>query len=154
MPLLFLRHAKAGDRSRWAPPDHLRPLSEKGRLQAEALVDAYAAFPVERILTSAYVRCAQTVEPLAAALALPVEETPALAEGAGWQAPFDLMRDLAGTTAVLCTHGDVMVETLDALERRTGLALPPGYACQKAGTWVLLGDDFPFAGTRYLPPPR
>ena len=153
MPLLLLRHAKAGNRMKWDPPDHLRPLAEKGRAQAEALVLEYRAFEVTRLLTSPYVRCVQTVGPLAAALGVAVEETAALAEGAGSRAALDLMRRLAGTTAVLCTHGDVMIDTLDALEDVTGLELPPSYPSAKGGTWLLEGEGFPFAGARYLPPP-
>ena len=153
MPLLLLRHAEAGNRGKWEAPDHLRPLSEQGRSQAEAVVGQYREFAVTRVLTSPFVRCVQTVEPLGAALGLPVEETTDLAEGAGPKAALALMRTLAGTTAVLCTHGDVMVDVLDALEEHSGLALPPEYPCAKGGTWVLDGNGLPFTRARYLAPP-
>ena len=60
-------------RSEWEGDDRLRPLDERGRRQAEALVDALAAFPITRIFSSPYDRCVQTVEPLAAQRGLPVE---------------------------------------------------------------------------------
>jgi len=99
MPLLFLRHAQAGNRLKWEAPDRLRPLSEEGRLQAEALIALYAPLPVTRVLSSPYVRCVQTVEPLAVALGLDVEERSELAEGTGARPTLELMRRLAGTTA-------------------------------------------------------
>ena len=153
MPLLLLRHAKAGNRRKWEAPDHLRPLSEEGRAQAEALVGQYRNFAVAQVLTSPFARCVQTVEPLGVALGLPVEETADLAEGAGATAALALMRTLADTTAVLCTHGDVMVDVLEALKEHSGLALPPEYPCAKGGTWVLEGSGFPFTRARYLAPP-
>lgn len=153
MPLLFLRHAKAGNRTKWEPPDHLRPLSRKGRVQAGALVDALGSYPVTRVLTSPYVRCVQTVEPLAHALGVAVEESPELGEGTGSRPTLELMRRLAGTTAVLCTHGDVMDDVLKALKEEAGLALPGDSPCAKGGTWVLEGDGFPFRSAHYLPPP-
>ena len=38
MRLLVVRHASAGDRSRWKGDDRLRPLDRRGRRQAEGLV--------------------------------------------------------------------------------------------------------------------
>ena len=39
----FIRHAKAGSRSRWEQDDRLRPLSSGGFKQADALVSILAA---------------------------------------------------------------------------------------------------------------
>ena len=87
MPLHLLRHATAGHRRPGDDADHLRPLDERGRLQAAALPEQYAHFGIERILTSPFVRCRQSVEPLADALRLPVEERAKLAEGTTEAAP-------------------------------------------------------------------
>src|SRR5919106_1615180 len=35
VPIYLVRHAKAGNRGEWTNPDHLRPLSENGKQQAE-----------------------------------------------------------------------------------------------------------------------
>jgi broad specificity phosphatase PhoE len=40
VPLLLVRHASAGDRDEWDGPDGARPLDERGRAQAAALVAA------------------------------------------------------------------------------------------------------------------
>ena len=65
MAVLVVRHAKAGDRSSWPGADRDRPLSGKGRRQAEALVDTLSDWKPVRILSSPFARCVQTVEPLA-----------------------------------------------------------------------------------------
>lgn len=143
MAVLLVRHAKAGDRDAWDGPDDLRPLTEKGDAQAQALVDTLAGFDVVRVLSSPYLRCSQTVAPLAAARGLAVEPTDDLAEGAG-PAGAALTRSLVAEPgyAVLCTHGDVMEEVLDGLGVRRA-----DYA-RKGETWVLEQ-----AGARSIPAP-
>ena len=64
MTVLLVRHARAGSRKYWKGPDIERPLSKKGRRQAEGLVDMVSRYPIKRILSSPYVRCVQTVEQL------------------------------------------------------------------------------------------
>jgi 8-oxo-dGTP diphosphatase len=143
MSVLLVRHAKAADRDGWEGPDDMRPLTGKGQRQAEGLVATLADFDVVRILSSPYLRCTQTVAPLAAARRLPVEPCDDLAEGAG-HAALALVRGLvsAPRDIVLCTHGDVVEEVLDGLGvRRSGWTA-------KGATWVL-GDE----QARCLPPP-
>ncbi len=152
MALYLVRHAKAGSRRDWDGPDEARPLSRKGRRQAEGLVHVLADRPVQRVLSSPYVRCVQTVEPLAEKLGVPVEEADALAEGAAPGDAVDLLRALASSTAVLCTHGDLIPPVLDTLAATEGLLLPPGYPFAKGSTWELdvVGDRW--LSARYLPP--
>ncbi len=141
MALLLLRHATAGHRRDDDPRDHLRPLDDRGRLQARALPSLYSGFGVGRVLTSPFVRCRQSVEPLAASLRLPVEERPELAEGVAEAELASLVAELAGSTAVLCTHGDVL-----------GLLL--GEEPEKGSTWVVEADPAGGLDRRsYLPPP-
>lgn len=114
MPLLVVRHARAGRRSAYAGEDGDRPLSSRGTIQAEALVPLLASFRPRRILSSPAVRCFETVCPLAEALGLPIESVGELAEGNG-PAALKLLARMAGETAVLSTHGDVAAELLDVL---------------------------------------
>jgi phosphohistidine phosphatase SixA len=140
MIVLLLRHATAGKSSN-APDDHLRPLDESGWEQAHKLVDTLAPYDVQRILTSPYVRCRQTVESLARALGLPAEERPELAEGSTSEDVLGLVGSLDGATGVLCTHGDVVIELL-------------GEESKKGSTWVLeVAPDGGLARREYLPPP-
>jgi 8-oxo-dGTP diphosphatase len=140
MTVLLLRHATAG-KSTSAPDDHLRPLDERGWEQAEKLVDTLAPYDVQRILTSPYIRCRQTVEPLARALGRPIEERPELAEGSTAEDALRLVGSLDGQAAVLCTHGDVVYELL-------------GEESKKGSTWVLDADEDGSLERRvYIPPP-
>ena len=104
MTSVLVRHASAGDRDDWDGDDRLRPLDGRGRRQAAELVDRLRGIEVRRIVSSPYVRCVETVEPLAGALGLSVEQDDRLAEGAG-RASLDLLRE---DGVVGCTHGDVV----------------------------------------------
>jgi 8-oxo-dGTP diphosphatase len=101
---VILRHASAGDRDEWAGDDWHRPLDEKGWRQAAKIAEALGTEDVQRVVSSPYVRCVQTVEPLAAALGLEVELDDRLAEGAGGSA--QALLEEGGVVA--CTHGDVI----------------------------------------------
>lgn len=153
MSLLLVRHALAGSRQDWDGPDFERPLSKRGRSQAESLVRLLADRPVSSVHSSPYVRCVQTVEPLAAARGLAVERAPQLAEGAASADAVELLRGLMGTSAVLCTHGDMVPVILDALAAADGLHLPSHYPFAKGSTWELEAVDGRWVHARYLPPP-
>jgi 8-oxo-(d)GTP phosphatase len=103
--MILLRHAWAGDSSRWKGDDRVRPLDKRGRKQAEALVEELSAFTIDRIVSSPYLRCVQTVEPLAQARGLEIEERPELGEDLQSTEGADLVRDLVGTAALVCGHG-------------------------------------------------
>lgn len=146
MALHLVRHAKAGSRPDWGQPDELRPLTGAGRVQAEALAGKLAPFPVERVLSSRYARCVQTVEPLAAALEMPIEELPALAEEADIDQTWALLEELAaaGTEAVLCSHGNIIGPLLDRLHRR-GIQLDGDeWSCKKGSIWRVEVEDGAF----------
>jgi broad specificity phosphatase PhoE len=153
MTILLVRHAKASNRYRWEGDDRLRPLTKKGREQASLLVEALAPLAPERILSSPYTRCVQTVEPLGETLGLPIERTEALAEGHTPSA-LHLLRSLSDQRVVTCGHGDVIPEILWALGDRDGLKLPPDLRWAKGSTWMLEGAGGRFSSARYLPPRR
>ena len=117
MTSVLLRHASAGDRHDFEHDDHLRPLDARGRRQSDELVELLRPFGVRRILSSPYVRCVQTVEPLAAALGLEVELDDRLEEGEGGAAA-ELLRE---DGVVCCTHGDI-VEALVGRGLKKGAA--------------------------------
>src|SRR5258708_7830454 len=110
MPMYVVRHAKAGDRAEWEGHDRLRPLSKSGRRQAEELAAWLKKEPIHAILSSEYVRCVQTVEPLADQHKLPVVPRKDLEEGAGGESIFRMVSEFEGRNVVLCTHGDVVEE--------------------------------------------
>lgn len=152
MPLILVRHAVAESRRGWEEPDLVRPLNDRGRKQADALVDQLASYPVSRVLSSPYLRCTQTVAPLAIAVAVDVEESDALAEGMSRDA-VELARALADSTAALCSHGDVIPRVLQTLVIEDELDLGADPRWQKGSSWVLDSDGRRFTSARYLPPP-
>jgi phosphohistidine phosphatase SixA len=134
--LYLVRHAKAGSRERWQGDDRLRPLSKSGRRQAEALVKVFEGRKVERILSSPYLRCVQTVQRLAAERMLPIEEADALAEGAPLDEVLALVAELEGVSAVLCSHGDVVPALVEHLVQR-GMLVDGEPNWRKGSTWVI-----------------
>ena len=148
----MVRHAKSGSRSQWSGDDRLRPLTKKGQKQAEALVDVFEPFPISAVYSSPYLRCVQTVQPLAKALKLPLKQTPSLGEGKGLSGAMQLMGDTKLKRAVLCTHGDIMWELVEELvKRKVARAGEGGY--DKGATWVVEVDDGSFVKARYIPAP-
>lgn len=140
MPILLVRHATAGKRGTWEGDDRLRPLDERGRRQAAGLVVQLGRFEPERILSSPFLRCMQTVEPLAGELGLAVETAEELSEGAGRRHALALLLRLGPTTAVLCTHGDIVEDLL-------------GEESEKGSTWVLSVDGERVTPLEHIPPP-
>jgi phosphohistidine phosphatase SixA len=151
VPVLLIRHAHAGSRKQWDGPDDQRPLSDKGFQQAARLVRELDGWAVQRVLSSPYVRCVQTVEALARELGVPVEVTDVLAEGHGAEA-VDLVRSLANDKVALCTHGDVIPEVLVTLADEDRLELGPDPRQAKGSVWILEATGPLFTRATYLPP--
>lgn len=103
--MILLRHAWAGDRGEWEGDDRDRPLDDRGRAQARELVEELASFTIARILSSPYVRCVQTVEPLARARGLEIEERVELGEEQQDDEGAQLVGTLVHTDALVCGHG-------------------------------------------------
>jgi 8-oxo-dGTP diphosphatase len=109
---LVFRHGSAGSREDWAGDDRLRPLDGRGRKQARKLVKKVEGRELDRIVSSPYVRCVESVGPLAEKRGLGVEERDELAEGATRGEIFALLDELEGSSFLLCTHGDIVFELL------------------------------------------
>lgn len=138
MRILLVRHASARDRDEWSGEDGLRPLEERGKSQAEGVAALLRPFAPTAILSSAAVRCRQTVEPLADALGLEVENRGELAEGSSRNDVLRLARALPDELAVFCTHGDVVEEVL-------------GKESKKGSTWILRLEGGAVEPLQYLP---
>jgi phosphohistidine phosphatase SixA len=103
--VIVVRHAEAVERDEWEGDDRLRPLVTRGRAQAEGLIAALEGHEISRIVSSPFLRCMQTVEPLAAALGLTVEPLDELGEERQAGDGAALVRSLAGEPIVACVHG-------------------------------------------------
>jgi 8-oxo-(d)GTP phosphatase len=115
--ILLIRHARAGERSEWQGDDRLRPLDERGRLQAAALVELLRDYEVDRIVSSPYDRCVQTVEPLAAARGLGVEQREELSDELQEVDGVALVDTLEGHAAICC-HGELAPALIDEPQKK------------------------------------
>jgi 8-oxo-dGTP diphosphatase len=146
--VFLVRHGKAGDRDAWVEDDTLRPLTRKGLAQAEGIVGQLRACPVDHVLSSPFVRCVQTVRPLALARSVPIEEHDALAEGAVAADALGLVRGRGGAV-VCCSHGDVIAAIVSTLAEH-GMALRDDAVWKKGSTWMLSREGGLFTEARYL----
>jgi 8-oxo-dGTP diphosphatase len=152
----LLRHARAGRRSTWKGDDERRPLTKVGRRQAAGILGVLGEAPITRIVSSPYVRCQQSVEPLARRLNAPIEVVDGLAEGVDLHEVLRVLEKVSDQTTVLCTHGDVIELLLGHLRsdginvgKRRGRPL-----MEKGSVWELETKRGRVIGATYLPPPR
>jgi 8-oxo-(d)GTP phosphatase len=137
VPLILVRHASAGEKGSWPGDDLLRPLDAEGAMDAVLLADLLSCFaPSARVISSAALRCIQTVRPYAAAFGGSVEADAALAvPGGDGDNSFDrtedadhvrrLIRGLVATAepTVVCLHRENLPVALAAACSALG-ALP------------------------------
>lgn len=133
--LYVVRHAKAGERRLWSDDDMQRPLSKKGWKQSELVAKRIAKLGPTKLVSSPYVRCVQTLEPLGTLTDTKVKVDQRLCEDEPFEPVLELLRELPAGS-VLSTHGDIIPATMQALTRR-GMKMntPPDW--RKAAVWVL-----------------
>ena len=148
-----VRHAEAGDRKRWTGSDEARPLSKGGRRQAAGLAVRFAGEPFVQFLSSPFLRCVQTLEPLAEARGVAIEPLDQLAEGKPWEylEKLILQAEGEGPTAV-CVHGDVYLGLMTDLFER-GVSGPVARGFKKGSAWVLEVSDGAIVSARHVPAP-
>jgi len=150
MSLYLVRHAKALSRTEWEQDDRVRPLSPGGHRQAIRLVEALRKVEVARLVSSPYLRCRQTLEPLAAERALPLELDERFAEGGRLSRALQLLESLRGEVAVVCGHGDLIPQIVARWSRERSQPLE-SIECEKGSVWVL--EEGPPPRARYVAPP-
>ena len=151
--LYLVRHAKAGSRSQWVGDDRPRPLTEAGHVQAQLLADLLGPVAAGELVSSPYLRCIQTIEPLGERVGRSVRADERLAEDTGFEGALALLGELPDGS-VLCSHGDVIPATIGALQRR-GCIIRNEPDWRKASTWVITRTaDGEFAEATCLPPPE
>jgi 8-oxo-dGTP diphosphatase len=139
--LIILRHTKALERGDWDEKDSERTLNEKGEDQARRLIKHLEPFAIEEVYTSNYVRCVQTVTPLANARDLVITQVPSLNEETFEEDP---LRSVSFANALkqdeknilICSHNPVIPTMLRGilntkLKNKDLIKLEPGDA------WVI-----------------
>ncbi|MDQ1124966.1 NUDIX hydrolase [Microbacterium trichothecenolyticum] len=124
-PLIALRHGKARPRDEWEGADTDRPLTTRGRRQAEAIVGPLLAYGVRRIVSSPAERCVRTVTPLSHALGQRIQMSGAISQDAWEQGRSDARsvigeRVRARKPVVLASHGPVLPDILQEVALATG----------------------------------
>jgi len=133
--IYLIRHAKAGERREWDGDDIDRPLSKRGWRQSEAVAKRLEKHGATALYSSGYVRCMQTLEPLAKRLGTEVRADSRLFEYEPFEPVLDLLGDVENG-AVLCSHGDIIPATIQALQRR-GMRVETPADWGKSSVWVL-----------------
>ena len=139
--VLLVRHAKAGKRSEWAGQDELRPLTKPGWQQAAAVRALAPLFGVDRVHSAPLLRCQQTVEAVAADLAVPLTSEPLLSEEIYRERADEAAGRLteivaAGGVAAVCSQGGVIPGLVSGLADTGGLDLD-AVESRKGSVWPL-----------------
>lgn len=134
VPLLLARHTRAMKRSAWKDKDgkgaeETRPLTKTGYERAESLVRVFAAYGVERVVSSPWRRCVESVEPYAKATGYDVETKDELTETAHEKKPKAvaalvrkwLRKEMRPTVA--CLHRPTLPTVMETLEEYTPQAI-------------------------------
>ena len=123
--LLITRHARARKRTVWKGGESTRPLTSVGEAQARGLVPLFSAYGVDRILSSPWRRCVDTVAPYAEAIGAEIEMHPEITEDAHKAKPKKarkLIRDESRKRApgvAICTHRPVLPTMMDEVAVNT-----------------------------------
>ncbi|RFA07257.1 DNA mismatch repair protein MutT [Subtercola boreus] len=121
--LIALRHAKTIPGSEFDGPDTDRPLTHRGRTEANVIVPALSAFGPDVVISSDARRCLETVTPFSEAAEVRVRSTHLISQDAFEDGTSDVRRVVAKRvrklrSAILCAHGPVLPEIV----REVGLA--------------------------------
>ncbi len=148
-PLILLRHASAGRKSRWPDADRSRPLDADGERDAVSLAALLRCFGVSRVISAPAERCLATVRPYAAATgaAVEVEEAFDVAEAdpSGWRPANPAAAGekaaarlaAAGEPVIICAHRENLPLLLAAACAELGAPPPTGAPLRKGEFLVL-----------------
>lgn len=128
--LLLARHTRAMRRSAWKDKDGVgaeetRPLTKTGYERAEALVRVFSAYGVERIVSSPWRRCVESMTPYGKAVGVDIETKDVLTEAAHEKEPKPvaslvkkwLRKELR--PMVVCLHRPTLPTVMETLEEFT-----------------------------------
>lgn len=149
----LLRHALAGARNDWDGDDRARPLNKKGRSQVAAIVENLAGAGIDRVISSPFLRCVETAKPIAKRVGVKLEVDDRLGEDAPPAGTFEVVQEVAGYNAVLCTHGDPIGTTLKK-GKKAGMTIESPVNLAKASTWKIEIVGGVLTTARYVKPPK
>jgi 8-oxo-dGTP pyrophosphatase MutT (NUDIX family)/phosphohistidine phosphatase SixA len=123
--IIALRHGKATPPGDWPGPDATRPLLPRGENQALSIAQGIAAFRPATLISSTAVRCTTTLTETARVTGLDVAQSDDISQDAytsrGSAVTALVEEQLAArATTVLCSHGPVLPQIIEAVVRATG----------------------------------
>ncbi|MGP5731693.1 NUDIX hydrolase [Arthrobacter rhombi] len=123
VPFIVVRHAKAKPRSSWTKEEGKRPLAATGKRQALEVDALLSSWHPERVASSPWTRCIQTVSPYLKRHDLGVKLVPALTEHEAKRRPSTARKAVLkllnkGVPQAVCTHRPVLPLVFDALAER------------------------------------
>ncbi len=127
-PIIALRHGKAVPPGSWDGPDATRPLLHRGLAEARSVAPAIAAWGPTKLISSTAVRCVSTIEPTASITGLPVRQEVRISQDAYEDGTARVTKVVRKRVAkqrpvVLCSHGPVLPDIIDAVAAATGTPL-------------------------------
>jgi 8-oxo-dGTP pyrophosphatase MutT (NUDIX family)/phosphohistidine phosphatase SixA len=155
VPCVLLRHASAGRKGGWPGDDLLRPLDDRGMVDAQTLAGLLACYAPVRVISSAAERCLGTVRPYAERIGAAIEAEPAFTvrSHAGSDRAEAARRRMAGLLAdpapmVVCAHRENLPVLLGQARSVLGEVMrdgtgpdsappPDDQSPPKGGFWVL-----------------
>ncbi len=120
-PVVVVRHGTARPRDAWSRADSDRPLVAAGRRQALALASLLQCWRPERVLSSPWLRCRETVRPYLALGGARLSTKKGLSEDGFRRDPEKVGKHVRrllerARPALLCTHRPVLPAVFAALE--------------------------------------
>jgi 2,3-bisphosphoglycerate-dependent phosphoglycerate mutase len=145
--LIVVRHAEAETRTIGGPSEHERPLTDRGRRQADELVDVLLRYTPVAIVSSPYRRAVDTVTPAAAALGVEVETRADLREwDDGLETTDDrrplydrCWRDSDHRFGTGETHAELRARATNSLHELLERASDGAVVAAGHGTWITRG---------------
>jgi 8-oxo-dGTP pyrophosphatase MutT (NUDIX family)/phosphohistidine phosphatase SixA len=124
-PIIALRHAKTIPGSEFSGPDALRPLTHRGRTEANVIVPSLRAFGPDVIVSSTARRCIETVTPFAESSELRIRSTDLISQDAFEDGSSDVRAVVSKRvrklkSAIICAHGPVLPEIVREVSLAAG----------------------------------
>jgi 8-oxo-dGTP diphosphatase len=114
----------------------VRPLTQVGLAQSKIIADRLLIHQPSVLLSSPYVRCVQTLEPLAEIAGLEIVIDGRLTEESPLEKSLAVLEDVPDN-AVLCSHGDVIPDLVNGLIRR-GMEVDAFMRSPRKGSIIVL----------------
>nr|WP_246394986.1 NUDIX hydrolase [Corynebacterium anserum] len=154
--VLYVRHAKAHDRKGWGGDDNLRPLTKKGRRQAEALASELEGYRPLNLASAEPERCQNTASPVAQQLELELHVNPQLGDVAWNEDPTTALDAFhAATTfpvSAIVAQGNVIPGIIEKLSGDAHIEIED-MRVKKSSVWVLHFASNRLLGLDYLASP-